>query len=286
MHRALEELVGHTGGIIGRRQYPELGSRIDRAVRCGELIGILPGVFVVPELRSDWRARAEAVAWWDDDAVITHEAAAALTFWPELRPRAVGVSTRRVNLRRPGFVFHRSAVPPECVVTVARSRVASPALTALDLVATHQADAIDVALRSRTATLDGMRRALDLVPHRRGNGDRRRALFDSRAEPWSAAERLAHRQLRAAGITRWHANVPFVCNGHQYFLDIDMDDCPVVVEVDGQVHRRRDIFESDRRRGNELLLAGKRVLHFTWRMLVEEPDWFISTTRRALDAWS
>jgi len=38
---------------------------------------------------------------------------------------------------------------------------------------------------------------------------------------------------------------------------------------------------SDRRRGNDLMLAGKRTLHFTWRMLADEADAFISTVQRA-----
>jgi very-short-patch-repair endonuclease len=171
-------------------------------------------------------------------------------------------------------------------VRTAGTNVASPALTALDLVSRYGGDPIDRALRSRMTTLAGMQRAIDITPGRRGNSDRRQMLLDSRGEPWSEGERLAHRHLRAAGLTRWHANVPILCESTTYFQDIAMDDCPVVVEVDGKIHMRPDLFESDRRRGNYLLLAGKQVLHFTWRMVNDEPDWFVGMTRRAMEIHS
>ena len=56
----------------------------------------------------------------------------------------------------------------------------------------------------------------------------------------------------------------------------------VIIEIDGwQVHGTREAFESDRRRRNELELAGYRVLDFTWRHLVDDPAWVIDCVRRA-----
>ena len=43
-----------------------------------------------------------------------------------------------------------------------------------------------------------------------------------------------------------------------------------------------ELFESDRRRQNALVLGGWRVLRFTWRMLAEDPGYFTTQVRRAL----
>ncbi|MEO7125855.1 MAG: DUF559 domain-containing protein [Nakamurella sp.] len=285
MHPAISELLGYSGGVIGRRAHPELATRFDSALRAGELVAVLPGGYVHRDRVSDWRALADAVWWWDPRAVIVGESAAALMFWPELTPRSVEVATRRGAAGRAGFAFTRRSIPAELVVQRGGAQIASPALTAIDLVPRYGGEVIDRVLRSRTTTLADMQRALALSGGRRGNKDRRLLLLDSRGEPWSAAERLAHRLLRAGGINAWHANVPIVCDGQKFFMDIAMDHCPVVVEIDGKDHLREDMFEYDRTRGNLLLLAGKQVLHFTWRMLVDEPEWVIATVRRAIDRY-
>jgi very-short-patch-repair endonuclease len=47
----------------------------------------------------------------------------------------------------------------------------------------------------------------------------------------------------------------------------------VVVEVDGfRAHGTRLRFETDRERDTALVAAGYRVLRFTWRQLVEQPE--------------
>jgi hypothetical protein len=64
----------------------------------------------------------------------------------------------------------------------------------VDLCAAFGGDAIDQALRTRAVTL-----ATPIVPWsspgRKGNRSKRELLLDSRAEPWSQAERLFHRLL-------------------------------------------------------------------------------------------
>ncbi|MEO7126010.1 MAG: hypothetical protein ABI382_01290 [Nakamurella sp.] len=283
MKRVIAELVGSSGGVIGRRDYPELAGLLDDAAKRRELVSVLPGVYAHPDVAKDWRALVHAVSIWDKSAVIVGEAAAALTYWPELVPRKVEVAGRRARFRRPGIEVSQRRVPDSLVATLATVAVADPALTAIDLVPTHGGDSIDRALRSRMTTLAAMHKALELTTGRIDNGDRRRMLLDSRGKPWSEAERFAHRKLRAAGLVRWHANVPIVCHGQKFYQDIVMDDCPLVIEVDGKIHLRPDIFESDRYRGNALLLAGRYVLHFTWKMLHAVPDVFIPTTLQTME---
>lgn len=282
MHPALSELLTHYG-VIARRDYPSLIGQIDVALRARELTALLPGVYALPQVAHDWRALASAASLWDKDAVIVGEAAAALTFWPELEPRAVEVAVRRRVSHHPRIRTSRRTIPPELTVRIAQVLVTRPELTALDLASHSGGDAIDAALRSRTVTLPAMYRALDLTPGRTGNRTRAQLLLDSRGEPWSALERLAHRHLRAAGITRWTANVPITIDGRTFFQDIAMDDCPVSAEFDGKVHLQPAVFESDRLRGNYLLLAGREVLHFTWAIVHDEPDLFVTMMQRAVD---
>ncbi len=109
-------------------------------------------------------------------------------------------------------------------------------------------------------------------------------LIDSGAEPWSAAERLAHRVYRAAGLSGWVTNHRVVVPGWATcYIDIAFRRQLVASEIDGQIHERdRTIFESDRARQNALLLEGWLILRFTWRMLTEDPEQVVATTRRAL----
>lgn len=285
MHPAVAEQLRLSGGVIARRDYPEWGIRLDHARRRSELITLLPGVYATPPAAQDWRSRARAVALWDTDAVVFGDTVAALTFRTELCPRVVQAASRKVLSGYPGFSFHRRHIPVEHIVDLAGIRMTEPALAAIDMVDQYGGDAIDWALQARATTLARMYQALDATPHRRGNRERRRMLLDSRSEPWSAAERLAHRILRTAGITQWDSNVRISCDGQTYYLDIAMRDCPIVIEIDGRIAHGVDRFEWDRRRGNLLLLHGKQVLHFTWRMLTDEPEWVIETIRRARAMW-
>jgi hypothetical protein len=61
-----------------------------------------------------------------------------------------------------------------------RTSVTDPSLTAIDLASFDCADSIDIALRTRSATLAGMHEALRLTRKRRGNAERERLLLDSR----------------------------------------------------------------------------------------------------------
>jgi very-short-patch-repair endonuclease len=270
-------------GVVSRRQHPEFARKLYTLCGRGELVTLLPGIYTLPHLAGDWEIRAAAACLLDPSAVIIGDAAAALSFWPELTPGTVEVAGRRSTLSRPGFRFVTRSIPRELVMERGGIRFTVPALTALDQVAHRGGDGIDRALRSRMATLAAMRDAITVTPGRRGNLDRRIMLLDSRDEPWSAAERLAHRILRDGGITGWRTNVRVACPGGDYYVDIAFRDSRVAIEIDGREFHGPEQFEDDRHRGNELLLAGKLMLHFTWRMLTDEAAMVVRTTRRALE---
>ena len=66
------------------------------------------------------------------------------------------------------------------------------------------------------------------------------------------------------------------------FVDLAWPERRVLVEFDGDVHRKRDVFVNDLRRQNGLVLAGWVVLRFTSADVRGRPEWVVELIRRAL----
>jgi very-short-patch-repair endonuclease len=274
-------IVGREG-LVARAEHPELRGATERLLRTGELVPVLPGIYSTQPRAGDREVRLLAAAR-DPDAVFVGRTAAQLSFWRKLTGDQVLCAVRTEVRQRPGFRFDRRHVPPELVHERRGLRMTVPALTALDLCAELGGDAIDRALRTRTATLAGLHLAFELTGNRRGNKDRRALLLDSRDEPWSEAERLCHRLLRGAGITGWRSNRKVVIDGHVYYIDVAFPALKLAVEIDGRLHETdEDLFESDRWRQNALVLEGWMVLRFTWKMLVDRPEVVLRDIRTAM----
>ncbi|MBI4900220.1 MAG: DUF559 domain-containing protein [Actinobacteria bacterium] len=272
------------GPVIRRASLAASDQRTLRSALAGGLVTrLLPGVYAAAGLSEDLAVRAATVALWNPDAVVTGRAAARLTFWPDLSVTDIHVARQARPPRGVGYRFEERTIAPEHIAELRGLRITAPALTAVDLVDELGGDAIDTCLRSRAARLEDLWSAFAAHPSRPGNAARRRMLLDSRDEPWSAAERLSHRLLRAAHITGWKANHRVVISGSCYFIDIAFRRERLAVEIDGRLHEDdRRLFESDRYRQNQLVAAGWTVLRFTWAMLVSEPDYVVSTIRAEL----
>lgn len=269
--------------MIARRDHPQLRTRLDHLIRRGDLVAVLPGVYTPRALVSRPDIRMRAAMLRHPDSVLIGAAAAKVSYWPDLRLGDIELAVRAFPKPAAGFQFSRRRIPPDLVLDRNGLRCTDPALTAVDLATFACADAIDVALRTRAATLDGMYEALRRTPNRWGNADRRRLLLDSRNEPWSAAERVAHREVRAARLTGWHTNWPVVVSGLVYYIDIAFPALKLAIEIDGRLHEEKaDLFQSDRWRQNALVMAGWRVVRFTWEMVNDHPELMIATIRRML----
>ena len=228
---------------------------------------------------------AATALWAGPDAIFTGLAAAKLSFWESCALTRITLSVKGHGARsRAGVTVEQRRIAPAYVVTRRGLRLTSPALTAVDLAASALGgDIIDRVLRLRAATLDEMWTAWRAHPGRAGNAVRAELLRDSRDVPWSAAERLQHRLLRAARIPGWKANQWVSCDTAGYYVDVLFRERRLVVEIDGwETHATRLAFEADRRRRNQLVLAGYAVLNFTYRQLVDDPDWVIGCIRTAL----
>jgi very-short-patch-repair endonuclease len=286
--KELQARLRSGGGAIKRKEHRDLSGHIDRMLRKAELVALLPGVYCAAgDVTNDFVRLRAACLWAGPDAVLTGYCAAKLTFWPGCRLERITLALPSQSKRsQPGFEVEFRRIPDWLTRQRHRATVTAPALTAVDLAGgVEGGNGIDRALLSGQASLAEMWDALRDQPHRRGNSERARLLLDSRDQPWSAAERLQHQLLRAAGISGWRANgwVPVPTPSGGYCVDVLFRREALVVEIDGwESHGTRAAFETDRRRRNELVLAGYRVLNFTWRQLVDEPDWVIGCIRRAL----
>lgn len=271
--------------VILAREHRKLRDALARGVVDGRLARILPGVYADAGQATEPVIRMAAVTRWDPDAVICGHGAASLTYWPDVKvPPTLQVASPIKHQAQRGFEFCRRTVPPELVQRSGPVPVTVPALTAIDLATLDFTDPIDIALRTKQATLATLQEALQLTRKRRGNADRWSVLLDSRAEPWSHAERLAHRLYRRDGIAGWVTNRKIVLPGAgTYYLDIAFERERIAGEVDGwEYHSKPAVFESDRLRQNALVLDGWLVLRFTWKMLTTDPDYVLRTTRQAL----
>ena len=71
--------------------------------------------------------------------------------------------------------------------------------------------------------------------------------------------------------------------GEQFRVDLLWRQQRLIVETDGRdVHTTRQAFERDRERDQRLMLAGWRVVRFTWRQLTREPERVAATLRALL----
>lgn len=279
----LLHILDASGGLIARRDHPDLAGAIDWAVRNRDLVPVLPAVYAAPAVATQPLTRMTAVCLKYPDAVLLTGAAARVSCWPKASLGPVHIAAPQKIAPQRGFAFTRRRIPPELVAEHSGLRYTVPALTAIDMATFSCSDAIDRALRKRATTLPLMYEALALTANRIGNPERMRLLLDSRDLPWSAAERRAHQLLRRAGIRGWRANMKVVLCGHWYYIDIAFSRIKLAIEIDGRLHEEdEDLFESDRWRQNELVGDGWRVLRFTWDMLQHHPEVFVAAVRAAI----
>jgi very-short-patch-repair endonuclease len=89
--------------------------------------------------------------------------------------------------------------------------------------------------------------------------------------------------IAACELPRPRCNQAISSNGRRIEVDFLWDEQRLVVEADGRsFHDNRVAFERDRRRDQDLGLAGYRVVRFTWNQVVREPEATVRILRRLL----
>ncbi len=249
MRNEIRELLGRGGGVVDRRTHPHLRGAFDWALRQGELVPVLPGVYAEPADARTLATRARAARLRDPECIVVRESAAFLMGWGEVAaPDDLQLASTRLRSGRGIRVEHRR-VPRRLTRHVDGIQTTSRALTALDLTDTRGPDAIDDALRRRVA-LDELNLAVDLAPHRRGHASRRRWLAESTGRPFSSAERRAQGFLRDAGVTGWVGNLEFFADDGQLVAigDLVFEHLHLIIEIDGSGHLTPDQVRHDRAR--------------------------------------
>jgi very-short-patch-repair endonuclease len=185
-----------------------------------------------------------------DEAVLSHQSAAAIWGFAK-RDQEVHVTVARRGRRsRPGIRVHQTLSLNAAVHN--RLPLTDPARTLRDLRTVLQRHELDRA--EEQAELLGL-----VIPDD--------ASLDA-GFTRSEAERRLKQLCKAAGLPMPKANARVA----GYEVDAYWPAQKLIVEVDGyRYHRTRAAFERDRRKDAALTAAGNRVVRITWRRLTNEP---------------
>lgn len=303
----LEATLLEQNGVIRRDQALAAGltrHQIDNLVKQDRWVRVLPAVYATtgafgeipataapPLRRLEPRARVRAVwLWAGKEAVIGGEAAAWWWSLTATSPTSITVIVPpHQGLTEQQWVrIIRARVDRRDARDEGWIRVTSPARTCLDLARSGAPDRVADALRLRKVDQAQLQASLDRGRRRPGQTRARTVVREAATNPWSEAERVAHRALRRARVTGWVANPRMrLTAGHPSRAsgsplgtrhpDIAFDDVKLAVEIDGRsTHDTADAFENDRTRHNEFVRAGWVVLHFTRDTVLRDPDAFVA----------
>lgn len=278
-HGAFTRVQAQASGLSDRM--------IDAAVARGEWLRLRRGVYAVAGTPgTDLQRLMAAVLAAGRGAMASHQAAAWLWDLHDAADPAVIVPANR-KPKLAGVEVHRRLPLPEA------SRrhgipVTNPLRTVLDLGATSldvAERAIDRGLAHRLFTVAGVEAELarQAAPGRKGVANLRTALdrrLATERRPPSVLESRMGRLLRDAGLPLPEAE--YEVGRHR--LDFAWPVQRVAVEVDGFAdHSSLDQFGADRRRQNELVLAGWLLLRFTWDDVCQRPAEVAARIRRAVE---
>jgi very-short-patch-repair endonuclease len=283
-------------GVITRDQLADHGlamTTIDGMLKRDQLVSVAFGVYLVRGAPLTYRARlwtgvlstggvlgfVTAARLWGviegDRSVIDDQVHIVLPHSRRLCPPD-WVRLHRVPVGR-GEITAVSELP----ITSKRWTLCDYLPTVSDAQATKVADR---ALQRHWLTRDDIALRLRDFPRRRGNG-RLRMLMDITSDGAAAkSERHLHALLRRGGLRGWLPNYPVWAAGELIgVVDLAFPDHRLAIEVDGMAyHVDTDRFQHDRTRGNDLVLLGWTVLHFTWADLIHRPNMVLRVIRAQL----
>lgn len=278
-HSRLARLSERQHGIATRRQLRAIGysnPAITRAAKAGRLHRVHRGVYAVGrnDLSDHGRCIA-AVAACGPDALLSHTSAAWL--WGLVpncgMPPEVSVP-RRGGAKSSIRLHHAPALRARDRTEIERIPVTALPRTLLDLAACVSAarlrKAIERAERMELLDLRAIESLLARTKGHPGYGRLRQALQAYREPAFtrSELERRFLRLLREAGLPRPATNA-FVAG---YELDAYWEHERFAVELDTyEFHGGRVAFEVDRKRQEDLMLAGIEVVRITGRRIDREP---------------
>ena len=291
----LAALARRQHGVVSLAQLLALGftaSAVRSRVARGRLHRIHRGVYAVGHDRLTRQGRwMAAVLAYGGQAVLSHRSAGG--HW-ELRPDnrwAIDVSVPRpaVHSRR-GIQAHITATLTGADVTIHDgipcTTVARTLLDLSEVVDRRGLErAIDRAEMLRRFDLRAVEDVLARAGGRRGVGVLRSVLgsWSDHGLTETEIEERFFRACDAARLPRPLANAWLRLEDREIKADFLWPAERLVVETDGRAtHSTHAAFEEDRRRDQSLVLAGYRVVRFTWRQVTDEPALVAATVRALL----
>ena len=279
--RAVVEIADRQRGLITTEQLGSTGlsqDAIERRVRLSRLTRIHVGVFAVGRIHLDALARWQAAPLAGGPAAMLGYLCAGGLWevWP--KPAAIPHIVIPGNGRRGhrGVIVHRMRrCHPDDRAEVGGIPVTSLPLTALHLASTLSRRSFERVLvkaaRRREFKLEDAIALADRSRGRRGLRVFREVIArDLTAELRS----LSELELRFVELLRAH-DIPLPEINHDVEalkVDAFWHDARAVVELDGfEFHRLPRDLRNDNARSRRLVLAGHRVVRFTWRDLVDDP---------------
>ncbi len=283
----MAEIAGAQRALVHRTQLRELGitrGSFNHRIATGSLHHVLPSVLsVVSPLIEPWAAETAALLYAGDDAVLSHESAAALwglTSTPSFV--AITVIGRHVRSRQGLQVHQVNGLDIRDVRLHQGFPVTSPARTLIDCASRPNLDRLLNEARALKLVKDTeLEAAMDRCPGRKGVAALRALLAAEMDTGFtrSRAERILKRLIREAELER-----P-IFNTHVDGVEADAywPRLKLVVEFDGhQFHGTYRAFQRDRAKTNKLIAAGHLVLRFTWAQLTKRPMLVLATIARTL----
>jgi very-short-patch-repair endonuclease len=274
-------------GLVHHSQLRELGitrGSYEHRLRVGSLHHVLPSVLsLVDPLIEAWAAETAALLYAGDNAVLSHETAAALWGLAAI-PSFVAITLigRKVE-SQPALRQHRvQALDIRDVRLHQGFPVTAPARTLIDCASTPQIDRLLNEARVLKLVTDAeIEAAMDRCPGRKGIRPLRRLLAAEKDTGFtrSKAERILKRLVGEAELERPITNTKI--DGVE--VDAYWPRLKLVVEFDGhQYHGTYRAFQRDRAKTNRLIAAGYLVLRFTWAQLTQRPMVVLATIARTL----
>ncbi|WBB90012.1 DUF559 domain-containing protein [Verrucosispora sp. WMMC514] len=299
MNGVLRELVARGGGVVTRTAVQQVVPRwvLQRASGTGDLVRVLPGVFVAAHLLADRPQRVPALnrldpvvarravcAWARGRAAFSH--LTALDLWG-LRRQADGeplhLSTPiDSGLRgRPGARVHRrrglTVEPPQVVVRQGQpvTRVEQTLVDSWPMLSpTEQRAPIIEAVNARLTTPERLASALRGASKLPDRAALRTLLTRLDEGCRSPLEIWGHEHVfTGPGMPAFQRQVRIIIGGRSMYLDLLAEREQVNIELDGATThgdpRQREI---DLRRDALLATVGILVVRFAHRRLMHEPD--------------
>jgi predicted transcriptional regulator of viral defense system len=282
----VSRLAARQHGIVSLAQLEAVGlgrSGVRDRVAAGRLHRIHRGVYSVGHslLSAEGRWMA-AVLSYGERAVLSHRSAAQL--WDLRRG---GGATIDVTVPR-GYGRSRGNIKAHEVrsLTVTDiTRVRGIPCTTVPRTLLDLAEVLDRQRLARAIAqaevmgvfdLNALNDMLERAPGRRGSATLRTILDEydeGTALTQSELEELVLATCLTVGVERPRVNQSIVLDDGAVQVDLLWPKQKLIVEVDGhRFHGNRRAFEHDRDRDQRLVLAGYRVVRFTWRQITREPD--------------